>query len=742
VIAINKNGNLSSVIEWDLFLDESGDFDDPKFSESNVPRIIQPQIAGFIAPRGAFTEEAADTVLSSVFAAVRQPRPQVVHGTELSRGKGAWKHLKSWPERKDAYRALVIALLAEMKARGLQPVRLINAEGVHYRDRIETQVTMTAVLAVQIARLLGTQRPEVNVSIYLARVSLRSGAISSDRYAAAVERELRLVLTRHETPGKRWRAAVASITPAAQSWRLQIADLISHATHENFSVCDTRTKQSLQEALDGYDIALALPVALEQAERSLARAATGVALQLLAERELGDGNARYADRVAHDLLQRCLDSLVDTSVETRDDHLAHLVAWVRLLVSDARSVDLARQVCDWIIGAIEKPLLARLAAPENIAWFGFALRAWLLTAHNHAGQITKGRALAKGLEESFKILAGRWEHTETLLGGMLTLAVHNIDCRNFEVAIAQADRVAEFYRDMTDLFWDAIPGAISTEVRSTLRGKALGTGLQARLHRGLANADAIAEARAMSDMAIAEFPPGDGRRRQHQYRAFLETQAGAYAAGRRHLGLALDPALAHSGAEPDHQTLADAIAACGAAQRGFLLLHWVRIGAMAQQSGDASESSAFGHALDKSGLREEPYCTGIDRFPSQGILSHMATFEIGRGQDDVGIRLLRKLIGLKSVAEAPALTVIVIGALARNAAVLWPRQRVKAWRLLTLPRHGLGAIVNNAKEAAQPFPAIQALLDEVDALLAAVTDGTDSTHIPKLLHAVASKIMV
>jgi hypothetical protein len=584
----------------------------------------------------------------------------------------------------------------------------------------------------------------VDLYLHLARVTLAYGPdpirIRRKDYVAAFDRELALTLAKHELPGDRWRVAIVDITPAGRSHRLQIADLISHASHDNFSACDKRTKEVLQKAFGAFDMALALPIAIEQAERSLVAGAAGVALQMLAEREIR-GKAGYARRVSRDLVTRCLDALVTASSETRDDHLSHLLAWVRLLVHDARNIDLAVEACDWITKSVERPLLAQLGSPADIAWFGFALRAWLLTAYNHAGQIAKGTEVAAVMSNDFGILAGRWEHAPTLLGGALTLAVHNTDCRNFDDAIVQADKVAAFYGDMTALFWDALPGAMTRKVRSTQRGKALGTGLQARLHRGLKDADAIAEARRISDAALEEFAPGSGQVRQHQYRTFLETLAGDYAAARRHLGFALNVPAADDGA-PDHTVLAAVIAACGTEQRAFPLLHWIRIGAAAQQAGEKAEATAFRLAFDHAALCEDPWCGGIDRFPSHAILFHLATFEVASGNMELGIKLLQNLASLKSAADAPALAVIVIGAFARIAALMWREREARARQLLTLPRKSLAAFLNEVRQPLTPFPAIRALVGDLDAILSDLAPGGIGADIPARLNAIAGRIVI
>src|SRR5437660_1196601 len=86
----------------DLFLDESGYFpslDDPGPSGPDFPS----QVAGFLAPGGHFDEAAARALLEKAFTAVAENLPDIVHGTELIQGVGAWSHVEPRTELNRRY---------------------------------------------------------------------------------------------------------------------------------------------------------------------------------------------------------------------------------------------------------------------------------------------------------------------------------------------------------------------------------------------------------------------------------------------------------------------------------------------------------------------------------------------------------------------------------------------------------------------------------------------------------------
>src|SRR6202012_4623839 len=113
----------------DLFLDESGSF----ASFDGVEKFAS-QVAGFLAPAGSFSEADAQRLLERAFQAAGLKLPDVVHGTELYR--------EASDKERTSYRKMIQALVRELRNKGLQPVRIVNAEDIRYPDRLDSQVNI------------------------------------------------------------------------------------------------------------------------------------------------------------------------------------------------------------------------------------------------------------------------------------------------------------------------------------------------------------------------------------------------------------------------------------------------------------------------------------------------------------------------------------------------------------------------------------------------------------------------
>jgi hypothetical protein len=726
-------------IEWDLFLDESGTFGDPVESE----RVFPAQIAGVLAARGRFLEADADAFLARTFAAAAQPYPSVVHGVELFHGQREWAHLKSWPERKTAYAGLIAALTAGLAAAGLQPVRLVNVEGIRHRDRIEAQVAMTAALVARIA--LGVSRSSrapVRLFLHLARVTTYDAEgtrtrIAEREYVVALQTELALTMVRHDLPAARWQAEVAGIQSASASRRLQVCDLISHASHDNFSPIDSRAAQALRAAFAALDFSLALPLAIEQAERSLAAGSVAMAIQLVAEREIG--RLPQSRQAGAGLIVRAVATLAELSDIARGDQLEQLLAWMRRIVAERRDFALADATCRWILDNVETPLVQRIERPAELAWFRFALRAWMLTSLNQQGRLTEGRKLAAEMEALIPEVAGLWDHSASLLGGLVTIAVHEMHCREFASAAARAEAVAGFYGSLSELFSAAMPGVFPERVRSSLRGKALGTALQARLGLGLNDEAAIAAARRLSDEGLFEFESKAARARQHQYRALLETICSDFPAARKHLGLALDTSA-------DHAALSTTIAAIPTLHQGFPLLHWLRLGTAAHVAGDAAEAQAFLAAFEAHDWRGSDWCHGkLDRAPNWAIMLHLAVLEAALGDVNRSSALLRRLANLHDQQPAPTLAVVVAVGFARVAALHWSRNDARARQLLMggHPKFpALSRVLPALRQSTADFPSHRVVVEAIADVLVAVAADSGHDDLPAHLVAAAGALTI
>src|SRR5205085_3465172 len=228
----------------------------------------------------------------------------------------------------------------------------------------------------------------------------------------------------------------------------------------------------------------------------------------------------------------------------------------------------------------------------------FALIYWSLTASNHTGSLRNARDAAQGLSKLLRPLAGRWEHTPLLMEGLVAMAVHETDCLEFTKASTRMELVAAHYEELGKLFSSVMQDLFTSQIRSDLKAKALGTWLQSEILAGAGRTGSAEKARKISEEAIDEFRNQDDKERQYQYRSHLECLAHKFAAARDYLARSLR---IH---DDSHEALSQALVNLhnNRVAQGFGLMHWLRIGAVSLLAGDMTEFSSFKSALEQSQL--------------------------------------------------------------------------------------------------------------------------------------------
>jgi hypothetical protein len=728
----------------DLYLDESGSFGTP---QGPGERNFASQIAGFLVAHDSFSEGDAEDLLQQAFAAEGEALPDEVHATNIIKGDKEWQRGVSWQEQKALYARLAARVLSALEARGLQPVRLVNRERVELRDRRDTQAVMTATLTASIAgRLAWMGTEQIDIVVYPARVKIRGEVVlSPDDYALMLNSELKLALARGELPPNRWRARVGEIRPTATTRCLQICDLLSHASHDNFRPLSSdaggrAVRDSYRRLLGAFDFTLAVPVANEQVERCAAMGQIGVGLQLLGERALVGGATPQAIETRAVLLARLIERCAGMPEELVRDQLQQVVFWLRSIVVEKRLEDLAVNACRWALTSVYAPL--RNASPDSnrYLWFGYAVEAWLLTALNHSGRLQEGVEVARAMCEKLPELSGQWYHVRTLLGGLLTLAVHETDCRRFASASQRAISVANLYEDLAQWFVASMPEIATVPVRSELRGKALGTALQAQLLSGLSDPGQFEEARRINEAAIAEFDAPEAKRRQLFYRVQIEAEALEFETARQFLAEAIGC--------PDvetHEVLADAIGSLDCVEQGFALLHWTRIGSLAARKGYPNEARAFIGAFSRSGLGDGVWCRGqIRAFPAQGILFHLSLLHAATG-DAEGVRnTLRPLALMERERSAPATALLAATAFALAAADL-TRSHPKQWKKLLVGwgDHALKDLLPRWQEDAKAIAGISEIYRTLAEVVASCESAEPTAEaVRERLIAVAGRVTI
>lgn len=689
---------------FELFVDESGRFDETAPGARHEGRASQ--YAGILAPAGRFTEEVALDLLGEAHEAAGLELGAQVHAAEIG--------------DQDRFWTLVGTLAARLPERGFQAVRISNRERVHYGDRVSETVHLLAELLLRVFAARAGQGG-MHVSLIPASIKLGDRAdggpdlIPSDEYERRLREALAFTAVRRGRAGSvgQWNFRLRFGSGKADRV-LQVCDLLSNASYGDFKRCDQGARDALRRAFGDYDFTLLVRPRLELAAELIDLGSVALALQFLAEEELSSG----ANTPLTSYRRKALDALRALPAGAREASLAQLLAWLDTLVEGRANLDRALAASRWLRDHVVKALRAGASGSPPVDTFEFGVRRRALSAANHQGAperaLTELRALAALRER----VGGQLEALAEEVEARLAEAVFHTDVAAWDRVDTLLSPVIAFFDHVTDLFQgEETPVSAA---RSELRGKALGTLLQARIYRSGGRQDDMAEARKLSDRALQEFSAPHDLARQQQYRCLLETIAGDLPAAREWLGrsLGLDA--------PDDAALAATIAGLQGHAQGFALLHWTRLGARLAFDGALAERDGFRQTFAAAGLSSNPWLVSpeANEYPAHGIRRYVAACAAAWGDLDLARSCLARGRELQALERKQAvLALMQIGGQLEVAAHTLLRDPRVAKKLLS-DSEGAEAIARlRASFASNGFEAITDRLDRWGAVVRRVLEG-------------------
>jgi hypothetical protein len=669
-----QNQTKSTRVE--LFLDESGRFTEtstnPFERADSKDQSFPSQLAGLLAPTGQITAAACTGILSEVMASAGGKFEGSFHASE---------HLRKGSQLDSAVEKLVEALTT----RGWRMVRIVNNEGVTYGDRIANYTNLVAELCLRVFQALRLQGLK-NVELQLVAAKVKLGErddghielLSKPDYANAIQAAMTRAAVRagRASDARGWRVVGIRLASARTEPELMVCDLVSNASHSDFGKLGASAGSRLRDALAPLDFTLQIRADLERVDGLLADQSFGIALVHLAERMTDpDLDAKLRPGLEQ-RLARTVEQLADMGAPARNPQLEIVSAFLEETVRWNRDLELGRRLMKWMSSTLLPALHEKLSMrgeQEELAWFAFAIHDRSLETHNHLGELTAAQRDLAQMSRYQATMVRRWEHVDRFVQGQIHEAVHLTDAREFDKARDKAFAVAEFYKQVGELFQVELPDHFPERVRARRRGEALGTALQAEFYRGIERPEAFARARELSDLAMEEFDQADDKRRQMQYRCQLETLAGNFEGARQWLAKAM--------LLPDdvsHHDIATAIAGSArATERAFLALHWFRLVACMARSEDKGREDAL-HAAQTSRLELDSWLGDASKdHPKHAILRYQAEIALATGAQTVADTCLNRLRSIclplpNTVSvlsfQLLACQALVAGALAESAA--------------------------------------------------------------------------
>lgn len=635
-----------STQRFELFLDESGRFmetsvepEERKLGKQSFPS----QFAGVLAPAGDLNQSSATRILEEAFAAGGKTFSGTAHGKD-----DFGKHGTLDP--------VVTHLVRSLAGKNWFPVRMVNAERVSYGDRAANITNVLGELCLRIfveLRRMGFRDVELTVVPARVRMVEREGddgfieTLRQNNYWRRLQEALGQSAVRagRASQSRAWRITAVRIRSAREDPELMVCDLLSNASYGDFSKLGPDAKEKLRAAFGRFDFSLQIRADLETVNDLLASRSPGLALQHLANRlSSKDLDPTLRSQLEH-RTRDAIQQLADMGAPARNPQLEIISTSLEETIRHNRDLEHGQRLTRWLRSTLLPKLAEQLAERDEqaeIAWFAYTIHDRALETCNHSGDLCGAKAAIAAMDEHDSVLTERWEHVDRFAQGQIHKAVHLTDCRSFNAAADIAAKIETFYGDIGQLFHAALEERFPERVKSKRRGEALGTQLQARMYAAVACDDdeAFDEARQLNDQALEEFDQKFDRIRQMQYRCQLESLAGDFEAAQSWLAKSLDL----DGSSTLMQ-IAQAIATeSNEFGRGFLLLHFARLGARIARSGSGDLPARFERAFAESGLAQDIWLqTSRGLHPEHALLRYRAESELRQGNEDLARGHLNKL---------------------------------------------------------------------------------------------------
>ena len=711
--------------KYDVFLDESGLF----FETSSAPderirafmdkgRKFPSQIAGVVCPNGSLTgSKAAKLVSQSLGKAGIETTAGPFHATD-------YKH-------RSEFSAFLQNLIRTFGANRIQPVRIVNSEAVSFGDRVANYTNILAELLIRICRELDDE--EVSLNVYAASVK-KSDDENGLKFFEASEYLPRIrehfaraaVANGWAAASSKWELGVFQIVSAKSDERLWLADIVSNASHADFSTISNEAAAATKHTLGKFDWSMSFDATKAYISELMGRGAFGLAMIAIAQKALIAESEQYDD-----LAGEVVQGLFALPNAIRQPQQQTIIAWLQQLAESRMDPGFTLRACVWV----EEKLCA-VPDPVESAWLCCLITTWALTACNHLGDTVSARPFSEKLTSIVSKLAGRWEYADDLMQGLVTQSVHMNDCFEHDAAIKNMRLVAGYYESLSGFFHDVYPEVFPETVRSDLCGKALGTLVQSHafvLHRGEGD---LEKARETSDRAIAEFLREEDKQRQYQYRSEIECTDSNWESAREFVGLSLGMS------ESGHEAIGERIRSlANPFVQGFALAHWTRIGGMAAVKNASAELSEFMKALRKSKLEHTEWMQGQrSDYPTQSILRRLASAQAASGDLAATKQTLARLLNVNEHNTAPACRIICLAGLLEGAGLV-ARRDERAGKALLIGANKkkpvAAQIIAKLSTDLQEQPRVVAFLDQCSSSLSALLAGEG--NFGELL-SVASKV--
>jgi hypothetical protein len=508
--------------KYELWLDESGNF----INESE--KTGSPSVVGGILVPARDSNEKWSTDLVNLVRSDYHITERYIHGTELRGSK---------------YGEMAVNLLKQCIENDARLVIFENEERVDIVNSDMTYLNIMAEGIIQLLQALAAEHDEIELAILAANRVKVAGMeerketilLKDIEYKERLAEKIALGLARRNLIRSRQWKWFFKLDSAKANPRLMIADVVCHSWYvQNGKKFTDEAREELRQLYQPSFLFSVFEHATEAAiRRSIAEGSIGDALFEWLDAKTTKVNINHQELAAtlemgldYDYYLKLITSKLSSMPETAQaTQLSIVENQIESLISIDRDFEKSTLMLEQLKADV-------LPAMEGIGIknrrFFFKVYESLLKIANHRGNVILAAAQIDSIKSILDQLTGRWETIDDVLGYMILEGVHQMNTYDFQGTINGMNKVQNFIDTSFEILSISLIedlSLLSEDMKSDLKGKVLGTRLQARSFLIRQDGNQLELARIDSDNAMKQFSGKSDLNRQYQYRSQIECEA-------------------------------------------------------------------------------------------------------------------------------------------------------------------------------------------------------------------------
>lgn len=469
-------------VNLDLYIDESGDFNDARPDRPKPTELSM--VGGILCDPAKLTKGR----ISAMF-------PKAVHC-------------------QSGYKKSYIKLLEDLKQEGHRFVVFENTEQILVVNTDYTYINIISEGLVKLFRDLAIQYPDgVSVNVIIAQRMLKL-----KEYRDRIIEKTLMAYGREKIQGCNYSI---TISDARYDKRLFIADIVcnTYLTRNRVDKFSANERNRIAALFSPEDV---YPV-FEDATVAYIR-------QLLLDGHWGEAICQICSLPHLKTLTAQRDNLVrrllSATRQERDYSLGRMTVELKLCEDHHQyeeGISLGENFIRYFLDRLDKHESIR----KEVAFWRFDTDFHLLTMYDHLGNTAMMEACLNACRENLDAVSTSWEELDYYFLFRIRELNTLMDLFRFEEVLEKADQYKRLFADAQDFFGKIRDQAgIQGEIRSDSLGKVEGIRLQAMINLVSRRPELFEEALAASDKALSEFDRPDDLIRQWGYRSKLMLEAG------------------------------------------------------------------------------------------------------------------------------------------------------------------------------------------------------------------------